>query len=82
MPTVAVFFGNRVTIYPNDHRPTQVHVIGAGNEAVFFLNCPDGPPELRENEGFSRSEVRWLKAAFQDEIEALCREWYEIHGEA
>jgi hypothetical protein len=32
----------RVAIYPNDHRPAHVHVIGGGGEAVFILNCPGG----------------------------------------
>jgi len=41
--------GLRVVVYPNDHRPAHVHVIGRGCEAVFNLNCPAGPVELREN---------------------------------
>ncbi len=45
----------RVVIYPNDHRPVHVHVIGGGREAVFDLHCPEGPPEIRENYGFSRA---------------------------
>lgn len=56
MPTVVVIFGLRVVIYPNDHRPAHVHVIGNGCEAVFNLRCPKGPPELRENYGFSRKD--------------------------
>lgn len=47
MPTVHRFDGLRVVIYPNDHRPAHVHVMGNGCEAVFRLNAPDGPPELR-----------------------------------
>ena len=82
MPSVTTLFGNRVAIYPNDHRPAHVHVVGSGKEAVFFLHCPEGPPELRENEGFSRSDIRRLKAALNDEIETLCNKWYEIHGQA
>jgi len=42
MPTILRFNGLRVVVYPNDHRPAHVHVIGAGCEAVFNLNCPDG----------------------------------------
>ncbi len=56
LPTVLRFGGLRVVIYPNDHRPAHVHVIGRGCEAVFNLNCPAGPVELRENYGFSRRE--------------------------
>ncbi|MCP5419717.1 MAG: DUF4160 domain-containing protein [Gammaproteobacteria bacterium] len=81
MPTVLRFGGFRVVIYPNDHRPAHVHVIGAGCEAVFNLHCPDGPPELRENYGFSRSEVARLKASLVGELTALCDEWGNIHGD-
>ncbi len=55
MVTVLRVNGFRVVIYPNDHRPAHVHVISAEHEAVFNLNCPDGPPSLRENYGFSPS---------------------------
>ncbi|WP_182915673.1 DUF4160 domain-containing protein [Massilia cavernae] len=54
MPTISRFFGLRVVIYPSDHLPAHVHVIGDGGEAVFDLHCPAGPPELRETYGFSR----------------------------
>ncbi|WP_425458333.1 DUF4160 domain-containing protein [Collimonas rhizosphaerae] len=57
MPTVLAILGLRVTIYPNDHRPAHVHVIGCGCEAVFNLHCPDGPAELRENYAFSPERV-------------------------
>ena len=52
MPTVLMISGMRVTIYPNDHRPAHVHVIGGGCESVFDLQCLQGPPALRENLGF------------------------------
>jgi hypothetical protein len=48
MPTALRLDGLRVVIYPNDHRPAHVHVIGADGEAVFNLNCPEGPVVLRE----------------------------------
>lgn len=57
MPTVLRFDGMRVVIYPNDHRPAHVHVIGAGKEAVFKLHCPHGPPELRASYGFEHREL-------------------------
>ncbi|HJU17857.1 MAG TPA: DUF4160 domain-containing protein [Stellaceae bacterium] len=63
MPAVLRFDGLRVVIYPADHRPAHVHVVGAGGEAVFILNCPDGPPELRESYRFGRSELGRAKAA-------------------
>ena len=56
MPTVKRIDGLRVVIYPNDHRPAHVHVIGGDSEAVFDLHCPFGPAEVRENYGFSLKE--------------------------
>ena len=81
MPTIRRLDGLRVVIYPNDHRPAHVHVIGADGEAVFVLNCPDGPPHLRESYGFARRDVNRIEAALADAVTALCREWSAIHGE-
>lgn len=80
MPTVEKVGGLRVVIYPNDHRPAHVHVIGNGCEAVFNLHCPDGPPELRENYGFSQAEVGRIKTALAKRLAHLCAAWKDIHG--
>ena len=63
MPTVLKIRGLRIVIYPNDHRPAHVHAMGDGTEAVFDLNCPHGPPELRENFGFSAARLKAVKTA-------------------
>lgn len=81
MPTVLRIDGLRVVIYPNDHRPAHVHVIGGGSEAVFNLNCPEGPQELRENYGFSRQEMARIKASLEDVVDTLCKQWSNIHGQ-
>jgi len=80
MPTVLRLDGLRVTIYPNDHRPAHVHVIGAGREAVFDLHCPDGPPELRENYGFGRHEATRVVVDLTSKLAELCGAWERIHG--
>lgn len=80
MPTVDMIEGLRVVIYPNDHRPAHVHVIGNGCEAVFKLNCPAGSPELRENYGFATGEISRIKAALALKLAHLCAEWSRIHG--
>jgi len=82
MPTVLRFEGLRVVIYPNDHRPAHVHVIGRGCEAIFNMNCPAGPAELRENYGFSRREVRHIGNALMNHVATLCAAWEGIHGNA
>lgn len=80
MPTVLTIFGLRVVIYPNDHRPAHVHIVGNGCEAVFNLHCPDGPPELRENYGFSRNELTRIVDGLVAHLAALCKHWRHIHG--
>ncbi len=80
MPTVGIRIdGLRIVIYPNDHRPAHVHVIGAGCEAVFNLHCPNGPPELRENYGFSSGKLSHIRTALIAQLAVLCAEWSRIH---
>jgi Fe2+ or Zn2+ uptake regulation protein len=80
MPTVLRFEGLRVVIYPNDHRPAHVHVVGRGCEAVFHLQCPAGPAELRENYGFSLREITQIGRALAHSLAELCAAWEGIHG--
>lgn len=74
------FDGLRVAVYPNDHRPAHVHVIGRGYESVFNLNCPGGPVELRENYGSPGRELRTIREALAANLKHLCRAWEHIHG--
>ncbi len=80
MPTVLRFGAFRVAIYPNDHRPPHVHVIGQGHEAVFELNCNAGPVKLRENYGFARKELGQIATELQANVSILCAAWESIHG--
>ncbi len=80
MPSVDTVEGLRVVIYSNDHRPAHVHVIGNGCEVVFKLNCPEGPPELRENYGFAAAKLSKINTALTSRVVVLCAEWRRIHG--
>ncbi|MBK1674903.1 hypothetical protein CKO35_16745 [Ectothiorhodospira shaposhnikovii] len=81
MPTVLRLDGLRVVIYPADHRPAHVHVIGAQGEAVFLLGCSNGFTELRENHGFPTHEIKRISKLLDDHTEALCKQWRRIHGD-
>ena len=81
MPTVHRFHGLRVVIYPNDHRPAHVHVMGKGCEAVFRLNAPSGPSDLRENYGFSERDVAMIATEINKQLAKLHDQWRMIHGE-
>lgn len=80
MPTVLRIGALRVAVYPNDHRPAHVHVIGDGHEAVFELNCPAGPVVVRENYGFAARDLTRIQAALERNLTALCGAWERIHG--
>jgi hypothetical protein len=80
MPTVLRLGAVRVVIYPNDHRPAHVHVVGAGGEAAFVLHCPQGPPTLRESYGFNRQDIGRISEAIGAHLVQLCEEWSSIHG--
>ena len=81
MPTVLRLDSLRVAIYPNDHRPAHVHVLGSGCEAVFLLNCPKGPVVLRESYGFTGQRLRSIDAVLNGAMGTLCRAWEIIHGD-
>lgn len=79
MPTILRFTGLRVVIYPNDHRPEHVHVIGGGCEAVFELCCPDGPISLRESFGFTTQSLRRVLETLNAALLELCAAWEALH---
>lgn len=80
MPTVLRIGALRAVVYPNDHRPPHVHVIGNGHEAVFTLNDPAGSVALRENYGFSARDLDRIQRVLERNLEALLSAWEEIHG--
>ena len=81
VPTILRVGGLRLVIYLNDHRPAHVHVIGAGRETVFELNCPDGPPKVREGAGYRSKELSTLTRVLWDRLAQLCEAWRSIHGD-
>lgn len=81
MPVVFRIGALRVVIWLNDHCPAHVHVKGPEGEAVFSLNCPDGPPELCESYGFRLPDVNRIVAALAQVAPMLCEEWRTIHGD-
>lgn len=79
MPTALRFGALRVVVYPNDHRPAHVHVIGQGHEAVFELNVPRGAVSLRENYGFPRRDLAAIERKLLQHLTALVNAWEAIH---
>jgi Domain of unknown function (DUF4160) len=81
VPCIARKNDCKAVIYTNDHRPHHVHVIGPDHEAVFELNCPNGPIGLRENYGFNRAKLTGIAKWLVSILTELCEGWEEIHGD-
>ncbi|MDS4058212.1 MAG: DUF4160 domain-containing protein [Candidatus Contendobacter sp.] len=79
MPTVLRFDAYRAVIYTNDHRPAHVHVVGPQGRAIFELNCPEGPPTVRDAR-LQPTELAKIKAVLQRHLAGLCQAWGNIHG--
>lgn len=79
MPTVLRIGAARVHIFTHDHAPAHVHVLSRDCEAVYDLNCPDGPMGLRENKGCRLADTRRLSTALADHVRMLCEAWGAIH---
>jgi hypothetical protein len=73
------FSGLRVALYPDDHRPAHVHVIGPAAEAVFNLNCPKGSSNHRAGYKFTMPALRATEIALNQAISKLCKDWEKFH---
>ncbi|MGH7023277.1 MAG: DUF4160 domain-containing protein [Caulobacteraceae bacterium] len=71
----------RIAVNSNDHPPPHVHAFGAGREARFKLNCPDGPVELWDHDGgWTMAELNALGREVADWLDACCKMWSEVYG--
>lgn len=76
MPTVLWIGGLRFVIYPADHYPAHVHVIGPGWVAVVNLNGL----ELREAIGCKEADARQVLRLTAAHLDELLEAWRRIHG--
>ena len=80
MATVHRFGAYRVVIYPNDHRPPHVHVIGPDGEAVFVLRGRAGRPTIREVRGLDFRQAAAIARELEQAAARLLDAWEAIHG--
>jgi hypothetical protein len=76
MPTVLRVDGLRFVIYPNDHPPAHVHVVGPDWEAVINLIGI----ELREVYACTEPNARMALKLVRENSAALLAAWRRIHG--
>jgi hypothetical protein len=70
-PTIFQAWNLRVVIYPKDHEPAHVHVIGPDAEAKFELKNLD----CIENYGFSEKSLRRIKEYLKERRVNLLEAW-------
>jgi Domain of unknown function (DUF4160) len=75
MPTVLRVDGWRIVIYPNDHPPAHVHVLGPG--WVVMVNLLG--PEVREAIDCGEHEARQVLRRVTEHQEALMSAWRRFH---
>jgi hypothetical protein len=81
VPTVLRLHCNiRVVIYLNDHDPPHIHVLAPDGEAIFDLNCPQGPLSLRERKIEQIREAARIKSVLAISLAHLCASWRKYHG--
>lgn len=75
MPVILITKNLKVYIYPKDHDPPHVHVIGPDSEARFYIHSL----ECYQSYGFSKKDVNRISEFLEDNIELLIQAWEELH---
>jgi hypothetical protein len=76
VPTILRIDGWRVVVYPNDHPPAHVHVIGPGWVVVVNLLGP----EVREAIGCTEPDARRVLRLVSEHKAGLMKAWNRYHG--
>ena len=56
-----------------DHLLAHAHVVAPDrSNAIFYLNCPDGPVSLRSSDGLSARQLKRIAAVLEPHVPELC----------
>jgi hypothetical protein len=72
-PTVLRTRNLQVRIYPKDHNPPHVHVVGPEAEAKFRLDTM----ACIYSRGFSQKALKQIKAFLRDRKSVLLEAWHD-----
>ena len=79
MPTLFLVGGYRIVVYPNDHGPPHVHIVGSGHAKFLLGNAPDDV-SLVDNDGISPRDLRRLAEVLIDRHRECLAGWRKYHG--
>ena len=80
MPALLLLGRYRIVVYPNDHGPPHVHVVGRGHAKFGIGHTPDAV-YLLEQEGVSVRELRRIAKAIIDRHAECLAGWRKYHGD-
>ena len=80
MPTLLLVGGYRIVVYPNDHGPAHLHVVGDGHAKFLIGSAPDDV-RLFEQEGISARDLRRIAEAIIDRHRECLAGWRNYHGD-
>lgn len=80
MPTLLRLGNLRVVIYPNDHDPPHVHLIGPDCHAKIRLGTAKTRPSLISNDGVSAHQLGRALLAIDEQCALLRKAWRELNG--
>ena len=77
MPIILITKNLKIYIYPNDHKPPHIHVVGPDCEAKISIKTL----ECFSNYGFSKKDIKRITAFIEENIDLIKDAWEEYHGE-
>jgi hypothetical protein len=80
VPTLFLVGRYRIVVYPNDHSPPHVHIIGSGHAKFLIGNTPDAVI-LLENEGVPARDLRRIAEVIIDRHHECLDGWRKYHGD-
>jgi len=72
-PTIFLVWNLKIVIYPKDHKPAHVHVVGPEAEAKFNIDTL----ECIENYGFDEKSIRRIRTYLESRKDRLKEAWDE-----
>lgn len=76
MPEIFRELGYVFKFYSNDHEPIHVHVVKAGNEAIFEVS--ENSIKLKANYGMKNNELKVVAVLAEANKEQIIRVWTDF----
>ena len=79
-PTLLVVGRYHIVVYPNDHSPPHVHIVGSGHAKFLIGSTPDDV-NLLEHEGVQARDLRRIAEVTIDRHRECLAGWRKYRGD-